>query len=191
MFRAGRERSEELEKRRREGGIPIRPRAARCEDTAFVPARQCPSVGRMVEVVIMVVLVTRVRAPQFPLCDQNRNICLVCVHMEECVVEGDSYNASYFTSLSSRRCCWNYETKSGASYPNVVASCHSYIHPAAEPCVRVQYSSSGCSASLPWIPRSLAFHSWGTCGVGCQRKSGGVSCASGVRAGKLRRVVNI
>ena len=81
MFRAGRERSEELEKRRREGGIPIRPRAARCEDTAFVPARQCPSVGRIVEVVIMVVLVTRVRVPQFPLCGQNRNICLVRMHM--------------------------------------------------------------------------------------------------------------
>jgi hypothetical protein len=71
----------------------------------------------------MVVRVTRVRVPQFPLCEQNRNICLVRVHMgrerrRRRLVPRELFQLVVVSSSSLLEI--QYETKSGASYPNVV-----------------------------------------------------------------------
>jgi hypothetical protein len=72
----------------------------------------------------MVVRVTRVRVPQFPLCEQNRNICLVRVHMgrerrRRRLVQHKLFHLVVVSSSSLLEI--QYETKSGASYPNVDA----------------------------------------------------------------------
>jgi hypothetical protein len=144
----------------------------------------------------MVVRVTRVRVPQFPLCDQNRNICLVRVHMgrerrRRRLVQRELFHLVLVSSSSLLEI--QYETKSGASYPNVVASCHSYINPAAEPCVRVQYSTVAAGA----VPHSLgSLDPWlsirgGCVGLVARGKVEESRARLGVRAGKLRRVASI